>query len=142
MDRGRIVAAGEVDDWQRTVRKAQVVFPGESVPRDFTMPGALRSETLGPVVTAICRAPDNSVWDSIRTRYGARIHVFPLSLEEVFVEMFRDRPATSLEPQGELHGGGFSSISGQPGFRVDGENTSRVGSASPSTVAPAKRDRD
>ncbi len=142
MDRGRIVAAGEVDDWQRTVRKAQVVFPGASVPRDFNMPGALQSETLGPVITAICRAPDDSVWDSIRTRYGARISVFPLTLEEVFVEMFRDRQTASIDPPTELCGGGFVTISGQPGTRVDGGDTSRVGSAPPSTVAPAKRDGD
>lgn len=142
MDRGRIVAAGEVDDWQRTVRKAQVVFPGEFVPRDFIMPEALRSETLGPVVTAICRAPDDSVWDVIRARYGARINVFPLTLEEVFVEMFRDRPTAPLDPHSEIYGGGFVTISGQPGFRVDGKDTSRVGCSSPSTAAPAKRDCD
>ncbi|MSU34051.1 MAG: ABC transporter ATP-binding protein [Pedosphaera sp.] len=142
MDRGRIVAAGEVDDWQRTVRKAQVVFPGEFVPREFNMPGALRSETLGPVITAICRAPDDTVWDAIRTRYGARINVFPLTLEEVFVEMFRDRPTDPVNPHPGDNEGEFITISGQPGIRVDKGDTCRVGGAFQSTAPPAQRDRD
>jgi ABC-2 type transport system ATP-binding protein len=90
MDRGRIVAEGAVEDWQRTMRRVQVVFAEPVPPKDFLIPGALRSATLGPVVTALARIADDSQLDGVRAIPGVRVHVFPISLEELFVDWFRD----------------------------------------------------
>lgn len=90
MDQGRVVAEGAVEDWQRTMRRVQVVFPGDAPPREFAIPGALRSTTLGPVVTALARVTDDAQLAGIRNLPGARVYVFPLTLEELFVDWFRE----------------------------------------------------
>ena len=129
MDRGRILVEGEVDDWQRTLRRVQVVFEEPGPPDGFSIPGALRSESMGPVVTAIARVPGDEHLAAIRMLPGARVFVFPLTLEEVFLELFRQKTAGSNDH-------------GQPGVRVAGELIDRVGSGSLATVAPDVRVRD
>ncbi len=88
MDHGRVVGSGPLEDWQRTMRRVQVVFPGTEVPEHAEVPGALRSERLGPVLTAIARVGDDALLDGLRSHPGVRVNVFPLSLEELFVEWF------------------------------------------------------
>ncbi len=90
MDRGRIIAEGSVEEWQRTMRRVQVVFPGAEVPRDFAIPGAIRTTRLGPVVTALARIIHDSQLLEVRAMPGVRVNVFPLTLEELFVDWFRD----------------------------------------------------
>jgi ABC-2 type transport system ATP-binding protein len=110
MDRGRIVAEGAVEDWQRTMRRVQVVFAEHSAPRDFAIPGALKSQTLGPVVTALARVSDEAQLDGVRALPGVRVNVFPLTLEELFVDWFRE---SADEPFASPAG-----LSGQPVFPV------------------------
>ena len=115
MDRGRIVAEGAVEDWQRTMRRVQVVFAEHSAPRDFAIPGALKSQTLGPVVTALARVSDDAQLDGVKALPGVRVNVFPLTLEELFVDWFReatDEPFASPPAVSDMD------ISGQPGFPV------------------------
>ncbi len=90
MDHGRIIAEGAVDDWQRTMRKVQVVFTEDRPPNGFEIPGALRSQTFGPVVTALARITDDSQMIGIRSLVGARVNIFPLSLEEMFLSLTLD----------------------------------------------------
>lgn len=92
MDRGRILAEGTVEDWQRTMRRVQVVFDAEAPPPDFAIPGALRSKTLGPVVTALTRVDDEAQLAGVRSLPGARVQIFPLTLEELFVDWFGGSP--------------------------------------------------
>ena len=108
MDHGRVVAEGAVEDWQRTMRRVQVVFPGDAPPRDFAIPGALRSTCLGPVVTALARVTDENQLDGIRNLPGARVYVFPLTLEELFVDWFREASSPDYRetPDGEDAMGG------------------------------------
>jgi ABC-2 type transport system ATP-binding protein len=94
MDHGCVVAEGVVEDWQRTMRRVQVVFPGDAPPRDFAIPGALRCTSLGPVVTALARVTDDAQLEGIRNLPGARVYVFPLTLEELFVDWFRESSPT------------------------------------------------
>lgn len=91
MDRGRIVQSGEVEDWQRTLRRVQVVFAETGPPRDFAIPGAIRTQVLGPVVTAIARIANEEQIALLQAIPGTRVNVFPLSLEETFVALFRDQ---------------------------------------------------
>lgn len=90
MDRGRVVQTGEVEEWQRTLRRVQVVFPEPGPPRDFAIPGSLRTHVLGPVVTAIARVTHEEQLDFLRQIPGTRVNAFPLTLEEVFVALFRE----------------------------------------------------
>ncbi len=92
MDRGRLVAEGAVEDWQRTMRRVQVVFDGANPPEGVSIPGAIRTQVLGPVMTSLARVDDDAQLDGLRQIPNTRVFVFPLSLEELFVEFF-DRPA-------------------------------------------------
>ena len=95
---GRLVAHGAVEEWQRTMRRIQIVFSQEQPPRNFLIPGAIRSRTLGPVVSALARIEDDSELDGIRAIEGARLYVFPMTLEELFVDWFQG--STSVGSQG------------------------------------------
>lgn len=97
IEEGRLVAEGAVEEWQRTMRRVQIVFSQEQPPRDFSVPGAIRSRTLGPVVNALATIEDDSQLDGVRAIDGARVYVFPLTLEELFVDWFQGAPP--LEPQ-------------------------------------------
>lgn len=120
MDRGRVIAEGMVEDWQRTMRRVQVVFPGESVPAGFAIPGAVRSRVLGPVMTALVRVDDDAQLEGIRLWAGARLRVFPLTLEELFVDWFNQAAGEPLPLAGD-------EISGQPGESVQPVSDIRVG---------------
>ncbi len=110
MDRGRVVVEGAVEDWQRTMRRVQVVFAENEAPAEFSIPGALRSQRLGPVVTALARVTDDAQLNGVRSLPGVRVNVFTLTLEELFVDWFRDpTPATGS-------GSRATADSSQPGF--------------------------
>ena len=89
IEAGRLVAEGAVEEWQRTMRRVQIVFSQEHPPRGFSIPGTIRSRTLGPVVSALARIEDESQLDAIRAMDGARLYVFPLTLEELFVDWYQ-----------------------------------------------------
>ena len=108
MDHGRLVAEGAVEDWQRTMRRVQVVFAEDAAPRGFIIPGALKSQALGPVVTALARVADEAQLAGVRALPGVRVNVFPLTLEELFVDWFREPGTEPFADQEE--------DSGQPGF--------------------------
>jgi ABC-2 type transport system ATP-binding protein len=134
MDRGRLVAEGAVEDWQRTMRRVQVVFNAPRPPEGFAIPGAIRSQTLGPVVTALARIEDDSQLDGLRQLPQARLFVFTLSLEELFVEFF-DRPVpTSGGQQGDR--------SGRSGSGVAKVSKKRVGKEAWVAAAPCRGESD
>ena len=54
----------------------------------FAIPGAVRCRRSGPVVNAVVRLADGSELDTLRGWAGHRVQVFPISLEEIFIELF------------------------------------------------------
>jgi len=90
MDRGRMMRSAHLDDLQDRVKKVQVVFPGEAPPAHVKLPGMIRKEQTGPVVTAICELDSEYLLDDMRQRPGVRVQTFPLSLEEIFLELFEN----------------------------------------------------
>jgi ABC-2 type transport system ATP-binding protein len=88
MDRGHLVASSRLEEIQASTKRVQVIFEGAAPPEGFAIPGAMRSRAEGPVVTAIVRMADESQLDGIRRMPGARVNVFPLGLEEIFIELF------------------------------------------------------
>lgn len=88
MDRGRIITSAKLEDLQSRTKRVQVVFDGVEAPRGFQIPGAVRSKTEGPVVSAVVRLDSDTQLDAIRDMPGVRVNVFPLGLEEMFIELF------------------------------------------------------
>ena len=97
IDRGRMVTESKLDDLQSGTQRVQVVFESPQPPDGFTIPGAVHSHTAGPVVTAVVRMTGPGQLDEIRQIPGARVNVFPLSLEDIFVDLF------GPTSQAELH---------------------------------------
>lgn len=140
LDRGRIVGSGAVEDWQRTMRRVQVVFPGGEIPSGVEVPGALRSNRLGPVLTAIARISDEVQLDGLRALPGVRVNLFPMTLEELFVEWFEAGDAEGLVSGPGPYGPyGFWGWSG--GFAGD-EPDKRVGNGVTPAFGPAGRESD
>lgn len=88
MDRGRMVASGRLDEFQTSTQRVQVIFEGQGPPPGFSIPGAVRSRSDGPVVTAVVRVLSETQLDAVRRIPGARVSIFPLGLEEIFIELF------------------------------------------------------
>jgi ABC-2 type transport system ATP-binding protein len=88
MDRGRIVTDMRLEQLQQTTRRVQVIFPGAAPPADFSIPGALRCNTAGPVMTAVVRLNHENDLEPMRRLAGVRVQIFPLGLEEIFIELF------------------------------------------------------
>jgi len=90
MDRGHMVTSARLDDLQSRTKRVQVIFaeptpPGFAVP---VIPGTLRSELEGPVLTAVVRLESDSQLDEVRRVPGVRVNVFPVGLEDLFIELF------------------------------------------------------
>jgi ABC-2 type transport system ATP-binding protein len=89
MNQGRLAVSAPLDELHSTVKRVQVIFQSELVPPGFSIPGALWTESSGPVATAVTRLVNEAQLDSIRHWPGARVQVFPLSLEEILLAFFR-----------------------------------------------------
>lgn len=88
MDRGHMVQSARLEDLQTRSKRVQVVFDAAGPPEGFAIPGAVRSRTEGPVVTAVVELASDAQLDPVRSLPGARVNVFPLGLEEIFIEHF------------------------------------------------------
>lgn len=87
MDRGRLLMSARLDELQANMRRVQIIFPGDASPSHFTLAGSLRCSRSGSVITAITPLPDSQQIESLRRMPGVRVQVFPLGLEEIFIEL-------------------------------------------------------
>lgn len=97
MDRGRIVTSSPLEDLQTKTKRVQVVFDGNLVPEGFQIPGAVRTDISGPVATAVVRLQDESQLEHLGALHGARVNVFPLGLEDIFIELFGSKAGSELK---------------------------------------------
>lgn len=86
LDRGRLILNEPLDELQATFRRVQVIFPGEAPPPHFAIPGTERCHVSGAVVTGVAQLGDGDTLESVRRWPGVRVQVFPLALEEIFIE--------------------------------------------------------
>ena len=100
MDRGRMVMSARLDDLKTRTKRVQVIFDAPAPPGDFRVPGAVRETREGPVVTAVARIESDTQLDAVRRIPGVRVNVFPLGLEDAFIELFG--PASRSEFRGDL----------------------------------------
>jgi len=100
MDRGRMMTTARLEHLQQTIRRVQVIFPDLSPPPDFAVPGAIRSQVTGPVVTAVAQVANDEQLDPVRRMPGVRVQLFSLGLEDIFIELFGhgERPEPAPEP--------------------------------------------
>ncbi len=103
MDKGKLVTSARLDELQSTTKRVQVVFEGDTPPPGFRVPGAVRSEVSGPVVSAVVRLEREDALDEVRRIPGARVNVFPLGLEDMFIELFGAKTAQEFV-EGEGNG--------------------------------------
>jgi len=87
MERGHMVREARIDDLQTRSKRVQVIFP-EAPPEGFTIPGAVSSRADGSVVSAVVEMLSETQLDGVRALPGVRVNVFPLGLEEIFIELF------------------------------------------------------
>jgi len=87
MDRGRMLAAGRLEDLQSGVRRVQVIFNSPTVPEGFRIPGAMSGKSEGPVHTSVARIENPHQLDEIRALPGVRVSEFPLGLQDLFIEL-------------------------------------------------------
>ena len=87
---GRITREEKLETLQNSITRVQITFLGRNqVPADFVLPGqVLRSQALGPVLSATVRLPDPAALDELRDDASLQISTQPLSLEEIYVEDF------------------------------------------------------
>lgn len=87
MDRGALVRSGELESLRECFRRVQLVFDSEHAPERLKVPGAIDLRIEGPVATAIVDGIDDDLEAKLAEQWRARVNVFPMSLEEIFVAL-------------------------------------------------------
>lgn len=93
---GRIVLSERLEDLLGTTRRVQLIF-AEEPPDSLAIPGAVRVHRCGTVVTAIVRWRHGGELELVRRDVEARVQVFPVGLEEIFLELFGNGESEPLE---------------------------------------------
>jgi ABC-2 type transport system ATP-binding protein len=87
MEQGRLVNSASLEELQSSTKRVQIVFPGAAVREGFMLPGEMRAQTSGPVYTAVVRLARADALEGLPGRLGARVDIFPLGLEDIFIEI-------------------------------------------------------
>ena len=98
LERGRLVMHRSLDELHGSFRRVQVIFPGEVPPPHFTIPGAAKCNISGPVVTGVTEFFDAEHIEALKRWPGVRVQVFPLSLEEIFIELSKCAEEATASP--------------------------------------------
>src|SRR5213083_1191974 len=88
IDSGRMAMSERLEDLLNRTKRVQVIFEEEQPPAHFAVPGALRTRRAGSVVNAIVQWADRGELNVLRDSTNARVQVFPMGLEEIFIELF------------------------------------------------------
>lgn len=90
MHEGKIALSAPLDQLLSTVKKIQIIYDRPVVAEDIDLPGVLKMDVLGPVVTALVRWEDDSFFQHFQKTSGVRINQFPLGLEQLFIEIMEN----------------------------------------------------
>jgi ABC-2 type transport system ATP-binding protein len=88
MDHGRLALSSPLEDLLNQIKRVQVIFDGEEAPAQFAVPGALRTCRTGAVCNAIVRWTGHGELEALRGAVNARVQIFPIGLEDIFIELF------------------------------------------------------
>ncbi len=89
IEKGHLVLNRPLDELQGCFRRVQVIFPGESAPPRFNIPGAKKCTFAGPVVSGVTEFFDAEHVEALKRWPGVRVQTFPIALEEIFLELCR-----------------------------------------------------
>jgi len=93
---GRMALSLPLETLLQQFKRVQVVFPTDEPPADFAVPGQLSQTRSGPVFKAVVRWPSGCELEALRASVDARIQVFPIGLEEIFIEFFGNGPTAEV----------------------------------------------
>lgn len=102
MDRGRILSESSLDHLIDRVRRVQMVFDLAPPSPDFLIPGSTRTTLRGPVATAIVPCFDENLREAILEIPGARVDIFAMNLEEIFIELLNQKTGSSQRTESAL----------------------------------------
>jgi len=105
IDRGRLALAAPLESLLNQIRRVQLIFDAAEAPPGFAIPGTLRVRREGAVLSALVRWVNGNELEVLQASTTARIQVFPVGLEEMFMELFghENRDAGPLEAAGSCH---------------------------------------
>jgi ABC-2 type transport system ATP-binding protein len=86
VDRGRVVAAGELDDLRERYRRVQLVFEHDAPEATFRAAGAGRVRRKGRVLTVLASAGADTIVEEARALNPVSVDVVPVTLKEIFLE--------------------------------------------------------
>jgi len=98
IDHGRLALSMPLEDLLNQTKRVQIIFEMGESPDQFAVPGALRTRCEGTVLNAVVRWTNGSELETLRASTTARIQVFPMGLEEIFMEFFGNRNAEGESP--------------------------------------------
>ncbi len=77
---------GELDELKDSVKRIRV-HSAADLPREFAVPGSLRTEIAGKTAVVAVAAVDAKLLDDIRSRWDVSVDVEDLNLEDIFLEL-------------------------------------------------------
>lgn len=80
-------------------KRVQMIFETETLSARFAIPGAVRTRREGVVLNAIVHWTNGSEPEVLRASTDARIQIFPVGLEEIFMEFFGNENPNAVEPK-------------------------------------------
>ena len=86
VDRGRVLAAGALDDLREQYRRVQLVFDAAAPAPAFRAAGVVRVERHGRVMTVLCSAGAGAVLDEARALGPISADVIPVTLKDIFLD--------------------------------------------------------
>ena len=86
IDRGRAMVTGSLDDLRESFRRIQLVFDGDAPEPAFRAPGVARVWRKGRVLTVLSSTGSERILDEVRALNPVSVEVFPVTLEEIFLE--------------------------------------------------------
>jgi len=93
VDEGRVVLSEAIEALLAGFRRVQVVLDDvEKAPSRLELPGVRHVRRSGSVIHAVVELPSEGALEPLRRTPGLRVEAFPLTLEEVFVEVVGPAP--------------------------------------------------
>ncbi len=87
LDNGQLSRVTTMDDLRSRYRRLQLIFGADGIPPGFRVPGTLRRDESGPVLTLLVEDIDDFYLDNLKSRPDLRVIEHPLSLEDLFIEL-------------------------------------------------------
>jgi ABC-2 type transport system ATP-binding protein len=99
IDRGRLALSAPLEDLLNQTKRVQMIFETETLSARFAIPGAVRTRREGVVLNAMVQWTNGSEQEFLRASTDARIQIFPVGLEEIFMELFGNENPNPVEPK-------------------------------------------